>query len=323
MKAIRYVSAVSPESAAKLSTANDGRYLGGGIDLLGELKEYLISAGTLVDIKNLPGLREIRIEAEKVILGANVTVANLAAHSEIGKLLPGLQEAAADVGSPQIRNVATLGGNLAQHSRCWYYRHRDVNCLKKGGSICHARDGASKFSSFISGNPCISPVVSNLGTALTALQASVVILRDAKEVTLTLPQLYEKAWENPAAHNSLLPNDLIVRVEVPLAAAKSAYIQVSEKADFDWALVSCCVALQMNGANIASGRVVLGAVAPVPYQTDAANQLLNGSAPNEETAKRVADELLKKATPFKENGYKIPIARALIRRALLQAANRS
>src|SRR4029077_5118916 len=160
---------------------------------------------------------------------------------------PGLQQAAAEVGSRQIRNVATVGGNLAQHSRCWYFRHRDTLCLKKGGSTCFARDGENKYHSLFTGNPCISPVVSNLSVVLAALDATVVVLRDGKETRLSIAELYAKAWDNPTAHHSLNPGDLILKVEVPVANRRSAYQQVSEKAMFDWALVSCAAAAKVDG----------------------------------------------------------------------------
>jgi xanthine dehydrogenase YagS FAD-binding subunit len=318
MKAFAYVSAQTPESAVEL-VRDDGRFLAGGMDLLGEMKESLATPKTLVNVKALPGLAEVRNDSRTWTIGANVPLAMLAAHVEVRRRYPGVTEAAAEVGSPQIRNVATVGGNLAQHSRCWYYRHRDVQCRKKGGSTCFARQGESKYHSLFTGCMCVSPCVSNLAIALAALDARVVVQRGRKTESLTIAQVYADAWRTPGAHNSLRPDDLILRVELPAAPErKSAYLQVSEKADFDWALVSCSAAAVVKGQSLSNVRVVLGAVAPIPWQVDEANALLEGKPLTADLANRAADLILKDARPFGDNAYKLTIAKALVRRTLLK-----
>src|SRR5512135_2395728 len=144
MKTFEYATALSTESARQL-VADHGSYLAGGNDLLGRLKEYLTEAKTLVNIKALPGLNRIEPGPEHWSIGALVTVAQLEDHPELKQTFPGLHAAAAEVGSQQIRNVATVGGNLAQHSRCWYYRHRDTVCLKKHGDLCYALHGENRY----------------------------------------------------------------------------------------------------------------------------------------------------------------------------------
>jgi xanthine dehydrogenase YagS FAD-binding subunit len=316
MKPFAYVIAQTPESAIEL-VRDRGRFIAGGIDLLGELKEHIAEPKTLVNVKMVPGTHEITPGAEKWIIGANVTLAALAAHDGVRRALPGLAEAAGEVGSPQMRNVATVGGNLAQHSRCWYYRHRDIRCLKKGGATCFAREGENKYHALFSGGTCVSPVASNLAVALTALGASAVVQRSPKPETLTLPQLYASAWENPRAHNSLKPADLILRIEIPVATGgRSTYLQMAEKSDFDWALVSCAVAAWVDGRRLRNARVVLGAVAPIPWQVEEANAFLEGQELTDEVASNAADLILRDAEPLAHNAYKIPLAHALIRRAL-------
>jgi xanthine dehydrogenase YagS FAD-binding subunit len=317
MHPFQYVTASSPESARELLGPN-GRYLAGGIDLLGEMKEYITEPSVLVNIKRLPGLDRIEPGEKAWSIGTNVTVAQIEHHQELGRLFAGLQQAAAEVGSQQIRNVATVGGNLAQHSRCWYYRHRDVLCLKKGGDTCYARQGENKYHSLFTGNTCISPVVSNLAVALAALEASVQVQRSGNKLHLSIAELYAKAWDNPTAHDSLEPGDLILSVEVPVQRRRSAYLQVSEKSSFDWALVSCAAAANVEGSRISQARVVLGAISNVPHQVQAANELLEGKELDDSLATKAADLILEKAHAHSENGYKIPIARALIRRTLLQ-----
>lgn len=317
MKPFQYASARSIETAQQL-VADNGRYLGGGVDLLGEMKEYIASPNTLVNVKTIPGLDRIERGSDKWTLGANVTVAQIERDQEIAKLFPGLQQAAADVGSQQIRNVATLGGNLAQHSRCWYYRHRDVPCLKKHGDMCFARHGEHKYHSLFTGNTCISPVVSSLAVAFAALHAVAIVQRDGKPVRLTMAELYAKAWENEFAHNSLGPTDLITQVEIPTARKQSAFVQVSEKHAFDWALVSCAAAANVSGGKLGKPRVALGSISPVPHQVEAANALLEGKTLDDSVAAQAADLILKGAQPLPQNAYKIPIAHTLIRRALMQ-----
>ena len=311
---------VSPRTVDRaVSLAEDkGRYLAGGIDLLGEMKEYIANPSVLVNVKDLPATRDITSDKGSWTIGTNVTISEIEQHPDLKRVFPGLQQGAAEVGSPQIRNVATVGGNLAQHSRCWYYRHRDIRCLKKGGDTCYAHEGDNKYHSLFSGNPCISPVVSNLAVALAALDAKVIVRRGKDEVALTIPEVYAKAWENPEAHHSLGTTDLILRVQIPDTGRTSAYKQISEKSSFDWALVSCASAAKVDGKKLSKVRVVLGAVAPIPYQVQAAHDFLEGKELTDDAATRASEIILKDASPYPHNGYKMPIAQALIRRTLRQ-----
>jgi xanthine dehydrogenase YagS FAD-binding subunit len=316
MKAFQYATATSPATALELAGA-DGRYIGGGIDLLGEMKEYIAQPKIVVNVKALPGLNQVQTGTDTWVLGANVTVAQIEDHDELKKVFPGLQQAAAEVGSRQIRNVATVGGNLAQHSRCWYYRHRDIECLKKGGDTCYARKGDNRYHSLFTGNTCISPVVSNLAIALAVLDAVVIVQRGDQPVRMSIADFYSRAWDNPTAHHSLQQGDLVLKVEIPLRQNRSAYLQVSEKAAFDWALVSCAAAARVQDGKLSGARVALGAVSNIPHQVPAANALLEGKQPDDALAGKVADAILEKAHAFSDNGYKIAIARTLIKRALM------
>lgn len=316
MNTFGYVTAQTPASAVEL-LGKEGRYIAGGIDLLGEMKETLVEPKLLVNVKALPDTREITPGESQWTIGANVTLAALAEHPGVREVFRGLAEAAAEVGSPQIRNVATVGGNLAQHSRCWYYRHRDVHCRKKGGETCYARIGENKYHALFTRCRCISPLVSNLAIALTALEARVIVLRGKKTEKLTLPQLYATALRTATAHNSLRPGDLILRVELPVApGVRSSYLQVSEKSDFDWALVSCSAAAKVNGRTLSQARLALGSIAPVPWQVEEAHAFLEGKSLTQEVANQVGNVLLHGASTSPKNAYKVPIARALIARSL-------
>ena len=322
MNPFQYTTAGSPDEAVSLIGKN-GRYLGGGIDLLGEMKDYIVSPDILVDVKGvfLPAppdkVPNGAIAEQTQYLHGNMTVADIASDATIKGAFPGLSEAASEVGSPQIRNVATLAGNLLQHSRCWYYRQPDIVCLKRGGTTCYGQDGENKYLSLFSGCSCISPTVSNLAVMLTALNAEVWVERRVERATMTMAELYHESWLNPLVHNSLAPHDFLFGVRIPLSRTRSAYRQVSEKSEFDWALVSCAAAGNVTGGTITDARVVLGAVAPVPYMVEAANAYLEGKPLTDEHASKAADIVLQDAKPLAQNGYKVPIAHALIRRTLL------
>jgi xanthine dehydrogenase YagS FAD-binding subunit len=317
MKAFTYATAHSTASAREL-VADNGAYLAGGNDLLNLLKEYLVSANILVNIKSLPGLDKIERGEKFWMIGSLVTVAQIEDDQDIKKVFPSLHAAASEVASQQIRNVATVGGNLAQHSRCWYFRQRDTVCLKKNGDLCYARNGENRYHSLFTGNTCISPVVSSLATTFAALDATAIVLRDGKETRLSMAELYHRAWENPLAHNSLENGDLILRVEIPTARTASAYLQISDKHAFDWALVSCAAAAEIENGKLKSPRVALGSISPVPHQVEAANSFLDGKVLDEATATQAADMILKDAKPLEHNAYKVPLAHALIRRTLLK-----
>ncbi len=317
MNAFTYATAHSPASARQL-VADKGAYLAGGNDLLGLLKEYLVSADILVNIKSLPGLDKIERGEKFWTIGSLVTVAQIEDHAEIKETFPGLHEAASEVASQQIRNVATVGGNLAQHSRCWYFRHRDTQCLKKDGDLCYALNGENRYHSLFTGNTCISPVVSSLATIFASLDATAIVLRDGQETRQNMAELYQRAWENPLAHNSLKNGDLILRVEIPTTRSRSAYLQVSDRHAFDWALVSCAAAADVVDGKLKSPRVALGSISPVPHQVETANRFLDGKVLDNATATQAADMILKDAKPLEHNAYKVPLAHALIRRTLLK-----
>lgn len=320
MNSFQYATAKTPDEAISLIGKN-GRYLAGGIDLLDEMKLYIVEPDVVVNVKKAWAADHLPIvfqdDHAACLIEGNATIAEIALHPDLLKVAQGLTEAASEVGSPQIRNVATLAGNLLQHSRCWYYRQPDITCLKRGGATCYGHDGENKYLSLFSGNPCISPIVSNLSVILTALDAKAFVKSGGKDQTLSMAELYQEAWKTPTVCNSLKPQDFLLNVSIPLTRKKSAYRQVSEKNEFDWALVSCAAAGNVTDEKITDARVVLGAVAPVPYMVAEANKFLEGKPLTDETASKAADILLKDAKPLANNGYKVPLAHALVRRTLL------
>lgn len=321
MKPFQYAQAQSYPGAVELyRDAPSSEYLGGGVDLLGQLKDSLVAPDRLVNLKRIPESDTIEHEKGAWTFGPGVTIRRLQDHPEIRKRFPAIAEACRHVGSPQIRNMGTLGGNLAQHSRCWYYRHKDIQCLKKGGELCYASIGESRYHCLFTNNPCISPAVSNLATALMALDARVFVLTGKGEQEWTVSKLFEDAWNTPTAHHSLKPGDLIVRVVVPDEKRRSHYLQQSDKAEFDWALVSAAASARLENGRLRDPRLVLGCVAPGPFQKAEANAILEGQSLTEELAAKAAEKLLEGAEPTAENAYKVPLAKALARRCLMQLA---
>lgn len=319
MKPFQYANARTFAGAGKLyRDAPSSAYLGGGVDLLGRMKDGLAEPERVVNLKKIPESGKIERKGNTWNLGPGVTIAQLQDHEEIGKAFPGIAEAARHVGSPQIRNMGTLGGNLAQHSRCWYYRHKDVQCLKNGGDVCYASVGDSRYHSLFTNNACISPVVSNLATALAALDATVVVRTSEGQKDWTIEDLFEDAWNDPAAHHSLKPGDLIVLVKIPDFKRRSHYMQQSDKAEFDWALVSAAASARVEGGVLRQPQLVLGAIAPGPYQLKEVNDMLEGQPLTETLAGKAAERLLEGAEATPENAYKIPLAKAIARRCLLK-----
>jgi xanthine dehydrogenase YagS FAD-binding subunit len=265
------------------------------------------------------GADRIEIGHDRCLIGAGATLASVGAHEGLRRAFPGLVQAASEAGSPRVRSAETLGDNLGRQSRCWYFRRRGVRCAKKGGSTCFARIGENRFHSLFTGCICVSPGASSLAVLLAALDARIAVLRRGRMERLTVARLFAPAWANPAVHNSLKPADLIVRVEIPVVdGLRSAYLQVSQRSDLDRALVSCAAAARVSGKTVRDVRIVLGAVAPVPWQVAEANRFMEGRVVNDDVATQAANLVLRRAAPLSSNGYKLPIARALIRRSLTQ-----
>lgn len=318
MKSFEFINAQSAESARELVREKNGKFLAGGIDLLGEMKDYLTQPDRVVNVKTIPDLTGFTLLEDKAVIGANTRLVDLMT-DDVHQAFPGLSEATSEVGSPQIRNVATVGGNLAQHSRCWYYRHKDVQCLKNDGTRCYASDGESKYHSIFTGNPCISPVVSNLAVIFTALDARVKIQARRGVESWDMEKLYEKAWDNPFAHNSLSEGDLILHIELPRTMRrKSAYMQISEKSDFDWALVSCAAAADVENGKLQNPRLAMGAISNVPYRVEEVDSYLSGKTLDDAVAQEAAERLLEGAETTQHNAYKVPMAKALVKRTLLK-----
>lgn len=324
MENFAYVNAKSIEQVPSLLSDKWGEtaIIAGGTDLLGELKEYIITPKKVVNLKTIPGLNEIKEDSSGLTIGALATIAEIAEHPTIQKHYTVLAEAAASVATPQIRHVGTLGGNLCQRPRCWYYRSEDIKCLKKGGDKCYALSGLNKYHAIFGGGPVYIVHPSDTAPALIALGATVKIAGPKGEKTMPLEDFFilPKA-SNPFRENVLEPKEIVVEVHVPKPKpnTKSFYIKVREKGSIDFALSSVAAVFEMDGATCRKANIVLGGVAPAPWRSKEAEAALNGKQITQAVAMQAGKDAVKNADPMTDNGYKVPLTQNIISRAAMMA----
>jgi xanthine dehydrogenase YagS FAD-binding subunit len=293
----------------------------GGVDLVDRMKEGLDSPERVVSIAGIAGLDGIAIGSPSRI-GAMATLAQIADHAELRRVYPALADAAGGAATPQIRNMATLGGNIAQRPRCWYYRSGDFNCRKKGGTECYALEGENRFHAiFDTDLICVCVHPSATAAALTAYDASAEIVSPKGKRTVLLTDLFLKPVNDPTRENHLQPGEIIeaVSIPAPAAGARSAYSKLKEKDTFDWPLVETCVAMDVSGGAIRNARVVLGHVAQVPWRSKEAEAVLNGGRPSPELFAKAAAAAVAAAKPLSQNAYKVRLARVILERTLRAA----
>jgi xanthine dehydrogenase YagS FAD-binding subunit len=322
VKAFAYVNAANEKEAVSALGSERGAVvpIAGGMDLLGLMKDYVAQPDRLVNVKSLD--RTIRKSPDGGLrIGAAVTLSDLAAHADAAKLYPALVQAAAEVGTPQIRNAGTVGGNLNQRPRCWYFRNEEFHCLKKGGSRCFAVDGENEYHAIFGDGPCHIVHPSSLAVPAIALEARFRILGPAGEREVAAADYYQMPDRNLFGETVLAPNELLTHVMLPApGAVRSATYEVRFKQSHDWPLAIASVALTMNGQTIRGARVVMGAVAPVPWRSQAAEAALAGKQMSEQAAMAAADAAVAGAKPMTGNGYKVQIARTAVKRAIMKAA---
>ncbi len=322
MKAFAYVNAANEKEAIAALSPERGKVLplAGGQDLLGLMKDYVAQPDRLVNVKNLD--RTITKTPDGGLkIGSAVTVADLAEHADVVRLYPALAQAAAEVGSPQIRNAGTVGGNLNQRPRCWYYRNEEFNCLKKGGSRCFAVDGENQYHAIFGDGPCHIVHPSSLAVPAVALGARFRVVGPAGEREVKAEDYYVMPDKNLFGETVLAPNELMTHMILPApGAVKTATYDVRYKQSHDWPLASATVVLDMNGATVRGARVVLGSVAPIPWRSQPAEAALAGKTITDQTAMAAADAAIAGAKPMSQNKYKVQITRTAVKRAILKAA---
>jgi xanthine dehydrogenase YagS FAD-binding subunit len=299
------------------------RPIAGGQDLLTTMKDYTTRPSRVVNLKSVRGLDLIQGNAKTgLTIGALVTLTQLEEHPLVRASFPGLAEAAHSVATPQIRNLGTVGGNLCQRPRCWYFRLEEVICLKKGGSECYAAKGENKYNAILGGGPSYIVHPSDLAPMLVALGASVSVFGADGRRVIPLDKFFTLPNENIRRENVLRNDEIIMHIQVPASpvAARSTYLKFKERESMDFAMASVAAAVHLGGnKTVTQVRLVLGGVAPIPWRTLEAEQFLLGKTLSADVLAEAARLALKGAQPLEKNGYKVPLAQTLVRRALAKA----
>ena len=297
--------------------------IGGGTDLLPLLKDGVTAAERLVAIDAIPGMDAITQLEEGLSIGAAATIADVASHPVIRSGYPVLAQAAIGLATPQIRTVGTIGGNLNQRPRCWYFRSPLIPCLKKGGDRCYALAGTTKYLCVTGGDRCYIVHPSDIGVALSVLDASVEIAGPAGARTLAIGDFFSGPGPDPTRENVLEPGEIVTRVLLPANPPnRSLYLKVRERESGDFALVSVAAALWLadspSGPVVRKARIALGGVAPAPYRAVEVEQALTATAVAGLDTETLAPLTLPEAAPLAQNGYKVPMARGMVQRAVAQ-----
>jgi xanthine dehydrogenase YagS FAD-binding subunit len=333
MKSFEWTNPTTINEAVKLLTISTPggdvdeapRPIAGGQDLLTTMKDYTSRPARLVNLKHIRGLDRITLNARGLTIGALVTLSELEEHAGVRKSFPGLSEAAHSIATPQIRNLGTVGGNLCQRPRCWYFRLEEVICLKKGGSECYAATGENKYNAILGGGPSYIVHPSDLAPMLLALGARVTVNGYAGKRVIPLDKFFTLPSDGNIRRENVLQNDdIITEIFVPASAfaARSTYLKFKERESLDFALASVAAAVQLEAnGTVHDARIVLGGVAPIPWRVPAAEDFLAGKELKPDVLAEAAKIALADAKPLEKNAYKVPLAQTLVRRALAKAGN--
>lgn len=321
MKAFTYKSAKSEEEAVQ-ALGPGALPLAGGTTLLNLMKDRVVEPNVLVNLKAIKGFDRIEAVSDGLRIGAGVTLAALLENPAVAKQYPALAQALDSVATPQIRNMATIGGNLCTRPPCWYFSHDLFACAKRGNSnTCPAREGENEFSAiFANEGPCVAVHGSTAATALLAFGATVRIAGPSGAREIPLEKFFALPKDNVLKENVLANNEIVTHVSLGKGNSKSATYVVLQKESHDWPVALASAVLQMNGDTCASAKIVLGAVAPIPWRAAGAEAALAGKKITMETVSAAAEAAAAGAAPLSQNGYKVQTTKAAVKRAILLAA---
>jgi xanthine dehydrogenase YagS FAD-binding subunit len=314
-----YVRASTVEEATQNLAANGAKALAGGSDLLGCLRDGVFETPLVVSISGLSQLKGInRTRNGGLRIGAMTRVAEVAADPTINELLPGLAQAASVVASPQLRNQGTMGGNLCQKPRCWYYRG-EFNCRRKGGSTCFAMVGENEYHCLFGGALCYIVHPSDTAPILTALEATLSIAGPRGTRSVPLSEFYVLPEDDATKENVLEQGEFVTEVTLPEPAAglRTSYRKERDRGAWDFSLAGVALAMRMDGGRVSDARVVLSGAAPVPWRSREAEQVIEGQRINAAVAAEAAEAAMADARPLGKNGYKITMFKGIIEEELL------
>ena len=321
MKPFEILTPSTLEEARSMLVDRDGgaSIFAGGTDILGEMKQGTLDPACLVSVSHLDEARGIESALDETAFGSFVTLSEIARHPDAVARHPAFVQAAESVATPQIRNVGTLGGNLCQRPRCWYYRSPAFDCLKKGGDTCFAIDGGNKYHAILGADRCHIVHPSDTAVALMALDAQVEIFGEGGLRRSPIAELFVGPDEDILSETSLGVGEILTRVVIPhrKQGARSVYLKAKERQAYDFALVSVGVYVEVLDGVVEEARIALGGVAPVPHFAAAASAGLRGSKVEDVDALAVGRLAVEGAEPMSDNGYKVRLASNLVARAVL------
>jgi xanthine dehydrogenase YagS FAD-binding subunit len=313
-----YVRPTSLDEALTHLSSDGAKPHAGGSDLLGCMRDGVFEARKVVSLSALQELKGIRQAGGGGLrIGALTTVAEVASNSLVRERYSALAQAAAEVASPQLRNQGTIGGNLCQKPRCWYYRG-EFHCLRKGGDTCYALAGENQFHCVLGGSRCYIVHPSDTAPALVALQASIRIDRRGDSRVVPLEDFFVPPSTDVQRETVLEPNEIVTEILLPGPARglRSSYRKVRDRGAWDFALAGVALALEFNGGRVAGGRVVLSGAAPVPWRSREVEQVIAGKALDAATCGAAARAAMADAQTLRRNGYKVPLFEAVIEEEL-------
>ena len=289
----------------------------GGTDLVGCLRDRIFEVRKVVSLANVSDMRGIAAAGGDLRIGALATLAEVAGHPLVKEKYGALAQAAASVGSPQLRNQGTIGGNLCQRPRCWYFRG-DFPCARKGGDLCYAMQGENQYHCILGGSACVMVHPSDTATALVALGARANVVGPRGRRTIPLESFFLLPEKDVTKENVLEAAEILTEVVVPAPPAGfvSTYRKVRTRGAWDFALAGLGVALSFQQGRVDTARVVLGAAAPIPWRATEAEKILAGSRLDQKTIRLAAAAAVAGATPLEQNGYKVPMFRGLVQEVL-------
>ena len=320
MQAFEYANPATLQEAAGLMAPRWGQtdLLAGGTDLLSLMKEYVHTPSRVVNLKNIKELGGISATPAGLRIGALVTMNEIAASAAIRKDYKSLVDAAAGIPSPQIRHMGTAGGDLCQRPRCWYYRQGFGLLATKDGKAL-VPDGENKYHAIFGGGPAYFVSASSLGPALVALGAKVKLVSAKGSRELSMDNFFVIPKDEGSREIALRPDEILTEILIPAAPTHSATYEVRQKEALDWPLAVASVALHMKGASVAAARIVLGHVAPTPWEASDAGKALVGKTITAATAEEAGKAAVSGAQPLSQNAYKVQLAKVAVKRALLDA----
>ncbi|HYK91941.1 MAG TPA: xanthine dehydrogenase family protein subunit M [Acidobacteriota bacterium] len=314
-----YVKAGSISEAIKALAAKGVKLHAGGTDLMGCMRDEVFQVQKVVSISGLKNLKGTSARPDGGMkIGALTTVADVASSVSLAEKYAVLSQAAAEVASPQLREQGTIGGNLCQRPRCWYFRG-DFQCARKGGDMCYAVDGENQYHAIFGGGPCFFVHPSDIAVALVALQAQIVITGPAGSKAVRIESFFVSPDKNVEKENILAQDEIVTEIHLPPLGGKvlSSYRKIRARRAWDFALTSVGVVLQFENEKISKARIVLGGVAPYPWRATAAEKLLIGRKPDAELAAAAGQAAADGANPMRDNAYKVEMVKGAVEESVL------